>query len=188
MSNHDGPQDPGHAPKNPGTTVGPSTTPHGHRPRQRVSSQRETPHSLQAALFPRAAHGKTFVVHGQMLGLASSCPSPQQKRTQQSSGAEMGAMGSPSVAKRNAHTKGKRSGRETHSPWETPALSHLTRDTQGLSSRKASPGPPSRWRLPNGRARLCECLALGRSEIQTLALAGGGGARGLLPWSGSYDV
>ena len=60
FSNHDGPQDPGHAQKSPGTTVGPSTTPHGHRPRQRVSSQRETPHSLQAALFPRAAHGKTF--------------------------------------------------------------------------------------------------------------------------------
>ena len=52
--NRDGPQDPGHAPKSPGTTVGPSTTPHGHRPRQRVSSQRETPHSLQAALFPTA--------------------------------------------------------------------------------------------------------------------------------------
>ena len=68
LFNHDGPQDPGHAQKNPGTTVGPSTTPHGHRPRQRVSSQRETPHSLQAALFPRAAHGKTFDVHGQMLG------------------------------------------------------------------------------------------------------------------------
>ena len=32
LSNHDGPQDPGHAPKNPGTTVGPSTTPHGLDP------------------------------------------------------------------------------------------------------------------------------------------------------------
>ena len=53
---------------NPGTTVRPSATPHGHRPRQRVSSQRETPHSVQAALFPRATHGKTFDVHGQMLG------------------------------------------------------------------------------------------------------------------------
>ena len=90
-------------------------------------------------------------------------------------------MGSPSVAKRNAHTKGKRSGRETHSPWETPSLAHLTRDTQERSSRKASPGLPSRWCLPNGRVRLWECLALGRSEIQTLALDGG--ATALLPWS-----
>ena len=84
-------------------------------------------------------------------------------------------MGSPSVAKRNAHTKGKRSGRETHSPWETPSLSHLTRDTQELASRKGTPALPSRCCLPNGRARLWECLALGRSEIQTLALAGAGG-------------
>ena len=80
--------------------------PHGHRPRQRGSSQcRETPHSVQAALFPRATHGKTFDVHGQMLGLASSCPSPQHKRTQRSTCAENGAMGSHSVAERNAHTK-----------------------------------------------------------------------------------
>ena len=67
--NRDGPQDPGPPQKNPGTTVRPSATPHGHRPRQRGSSQRrETPHSVQAALFPRAKHGKTFDVHGQMLG------------------------------------------------------------------------------------------------------------------------
>ena len=68
LFHHDGPQDPRHPQKNPATTARPSTTPHGHIPRQRVSSQRETPHSLQAALFPRAAHGKTFDVHGQMLG------------------------------------------------------------------------------------------------------------------------
>ena len=72
LVNHDGPQDPGHPQENPGAAVRPSTTPHGHIPGQRVASQRETPHSVQAALFPTATHGKTFHVHGQMLGLASS--------------------------------------------------------------------------------------------------------------------
>ena len=61
--------------------------------------------------------------------------------------------------------------------WQAPS---------GWQSRKASPGPPSRWRLPNGRARLWACLALGRSEIQSLALDGG--ARALLPWSRCYKV
>ena len=52
--NHHGPQDPGHPKKNPGMTVGPSTTTRGHGSRKRFSSQ-----NLNAPLGSGSPHHKS---------------------------------------------------------------------------------------------------------------------------------